>query len=141
MSFGMSDDEHDALRRDSDVVGWIIFKWIAVAVGAAVIFSLVYVFWIRPAMLSGEAKTNRHSTQYSEAQRTFLLQKLSACQQLETDIRALKDNGGDPDLLAGKQAQLKAFIAEMRQRAALIGDKSAVPPEVTAYLNQPHPTE
>ena len=134
MTHGMSEDEREALRRDTNFIGSLAAKWIAIAVGAGVIFSLVYALWIRPATLNAERKQNTHSTQYVEGQRTFLVQKLTACQQLETDIHTLEQNGADPTLLAGKQAQLKAFIAEMRQRAALIED-DAVPADVRSYLD------
>jgi len=128
-------EDRDEIRKDVAFFGWLSMKWIGLFIAFGIIVSLIYAFWIRPAMLNAEGRAERHSVQYVEGQRTFLLQKLSACQQLDVEIRTLQDNQADPELLAGKQAQKKAFLREMSQRVALIGDKSAVPTEVTDYLN------
>ena len=133
MTYFDSEDRKE-IRRDVGFFGWLTMRWIALFAGFCVILSLVYAFWIKPYLLDAEGRAERHSVQYVESQRTFLLQKLTACQQLDAEIQTLQDNQADPQLLAGKQAQRKAFIAEMRERAALIGDKTAVPAEVTAYL-------
>src|SRR6476659_1691808 len=128
-------EDRDELRKDVAFLGWLSMKWIGLFIAFGIIVSLIYAFWIRPAMLNAEGRAERHSVQYVEGQRTFLLQKLSACQQLDVEIRTLQDNQADPELLADKQAQKKTFLREMSQRVALIGDKSAVPTEVTDYLN------
>jgi hypothetical protein len=130
----LDSEDRDEIRKDTRFFGFLAMKWIALFIGVFVIVGLIYAFWVRPAMLNAESRAARHSVQYVETQRTFLLQKLSACQQLDTEIHVLENNQGDPDLLAGKQAQKKAFLREMSQRVALIGDKSAVPSEVTDYL-------
>ena len=128
-------EDRDEIRKDVAFFGWLSMKWIGLFIAFGIIVSLIYAFWIRPAMLNAEGRAERHSVQYVEGQRTFLLQKLSACQQLDVEIRTLQDNQADPELLADKQAQKKTFLREMSQRVALIGDKSAVPTEVTDYLN------
>lgn len=134
MTYFDSEDRRE-IRKDVRFFGLLSMQWIAIAVAFVIAMSLIYAFWIKPSMLDADQRAARHSVQYTETQRTFLLQKLAACQQLDTDIRYLQTDGSDPELLAGKQAQRKAFLAEMRQRVALIGDKSAVPAEVTDYLN------
>lgn len=104
-------------------------RWIVIAVALIAVLAIGWATLVSPALLDADAKNRRESHQYTETQRSFLLQKLSACQQLEGDIAALPDG----DAKSGKRAQLKAFVAEMRQRVALI-DASEVPAPVSAYL-------
>ena len=107
----------------------LIAKW---AIGIVVIVAALAIGWaklVAPALLDSDADNRRQSHQYVETQQSFLLQKLTACQSLEADITALPDGA----LKDGKAAQLKASVAEMKQRAQLI-DPNEIPPAVTAYL-------
>lgn len=134
MSF--TDDERSDLHSDASFFAKFAMKWIAIFAGFFIALGLIYALWIKPVFLDAQGRAERHSVQYVEGQRTFLLQKLSACEQLDTEIQTLEANSTDPTLLDGKRAQKKAFIREMRERVGLIGDKSAVPPEVTDYLSR-----
>jgi septal ring factor EnvC (AmiA/AmiB activator) len=136
-NYGLSDEEKKGITSDTNFFGNLAVKWFAIIAGVVIILSLVGAFIIRPAMLDAERKQNTHSQQYVESQRTFLIQKWTAATKLEADIQELEAQN-DPtndNLIAGKKAQLNAFVAEMKERVQLIPSDS-VPPDVKSFLNQ-----
>lgn len=137
MNYGLSPEEKKGISSDTNFFGSMAIKWTIIGVGLVVALSLVFALWIRPAMMDAERKQNTHSTQYVESQRTFLIQKWTAATKLESDIQELEAQN-DPtnaNLIAGKKAQLNAFIAEMKERVQLI-PADAVPSEVKSFLDQ-----
>jgi len=133
----LSREERQDITSDTNFFGNLAARWVAIIVGACIIAGLIFAFWIRPAMLDAERKQNTHSTQYVESQRTFLIQKWTAATKLESDIQELESQN-DPtnsNLIAGKKAQLNAFIAEMKERVQLIPSDS-VPADVKSFLDQ-----
>lgn len=86
----------------------------------------------KPMFMEVDRETQQNSPQYVDSQVTFMLQKLGAITELQAEITEL-DPVADADTIAAKEAQIKAFTAELRERAELI-DESEVPVSVTDYL-------
>ena len=127
------DDEFEwnALDRETGRGFAYAVKWVLAFLAVFALIAIGWVSWVEPVLLDKSTDNQRQSHQYVETQRTFLLQKLSACQDLDVLIAA----DTDPELTAAHQAQPKAYIREMKQRVALI-DEDEVPVEVRDYLEE-----
>jgi hypothetical protein len=137
--------------READLLsGWLLRKivvWAVAIAATTAVLSLVWVQFVQPRLLSGEGRASRGSYQYTEGQRAVLLRDLTACQQLDTEMATLRANIASPaedqqnrdadnQLLDSKQRQRAGLLADMRFRIGLMGDKLAVPQEVTDYLSR-----
>jgi len=110
--------------------------WLVAVIVALFVAGGIAVGWqstFGPLFMENDREINQNSHQYVEAQRSFMLQKLSAIQELEAEIADL-DPEADADRISAKEDQIQAFTAEIRERAELIDD-SEIPESVADYLN------
>ena len=116
------------------IVRWIIGSLIAVFLLG--LLGLGFKSYFYPRFLAVERSGQVQSHQYVESQRTFLMQKLTAIEELEVEILELKaQEPVNEELVAAKEAQIKAFEQEMRRRVELILPE-AVPPAVRDFLEE-----
>jgi len=109
--------------------------WLVAVIVALFVAGGIAVGWqstFGPLFMQNDREINQNSHQYVEAQRSFMLQKLSAIQELEAEITEL-DPAADADTIAAKQAQVEAFTTELEERSQLI-DESEIPASVADYL-------
>jgi TolA-binding protein len=112
---------------------------LAGALGVALLFGcgalvMVWDATFLPWRQQIERDVAQESRQYVESQQTFMLQKLSAIEELQAEIAELEAaEQPNEELIAAKESQIKAFTREIRERAALIDD-GEVPQTVKDYL-------
>lgn len=130
----MSLDREDWRDINKDVRrgGWLIAKVIIAFVVLVAVVSIGWMKFVKPVLLDAEAQNFRESHSYVETQTTFLLQKLSAIRDIESEIADLPEGHTN---IPRKEAQIKAFTREIKERVELIDEKE-VPQSVLDYLEE-----
>jgi hypothetical protein len=123
------------INKDVRRGGWLIAKVIIAFVVLIAVIAIGWTKFVSPALLDTEAENFRESHSYVETQRTFLLQKLSAIQEIEAEIADLPP---ESEMIPRKEAQIKAFTREIQERVELIDEKE-VPQSVLDYLEEVTP--
>lgn len=108
---------------------WI---WLIILILAGLSIAFVY-YTVLPTFLNMQSRSIHASDQYITTKQTRLIKLLADYQQLETDITELKSDPQSADVVAGKRAQQKSIIREMKADAALIPD-DMVPSDIRYFL-------
>lgn len=129
----MSESKQSELERESDEFLGISIKWwfVWLAIAIATTFAVLI---IRPYLMNLEYKGTRSSDSYVTTQQTALVDLKTEYDTLTVKMSQLKGSPENKEIVEGMGGQQKAFINQMKQKAALIPGK--VPDDIQKFLDE-----
>lgn len=133
----MEKDEIKRVSKESRYAAWTIFKWIVV-VGVILITAGLLVFWTLTASgivtLNTQRKVIQHSQQYVETKVNLLNKLYNDWLQLDSEIKEMHATGGDPGVIAAKEAQQAETLRRMKTEASMIPNMA--PTEIRQFISE-----